>query len=52
MDRNANIGEVDKPERFIESKAREEVPRCIISKCCIANAAAEDIEQSGGRDTN
>lgn len=38
MDDHANVTNVDEPKGLIESKASEDVPRSIVTKCGIAYA--------------
>lgn len=35
MNDNADIANVDQPERVIEAKSGQEIARCIIAKRCI-----------------
>lgn len=44
---NTGIGKVDEPVRFIESKTRQNVPRCVIPKGRITKASTREVEEGG-----
>lgn len=47
VDGDADVGDVDKPEGFVETEAGEEVSGSVVAERGVANAAAHDIEHGG-----
>lgn len=44
MNGDAHVSEIDQPKRLVETEPSKEIPRRIVSKRGIADAAAHDIE--------
>lgn len=50
MDDDGEVCDIEKPIGVVESKAREQVARGIVSECCIPHAPTEHIEDGGDDD--
>ena len=48
----ADVSKVYEPKGLVEAEPCEEISWCIVSKCCITQAATQHIEQGCSQDAN